>query len=234
MDDEAWKVFEPFRQFTGPNVSNATRHRIIDDLLRDRLADHHDVRVVIIGAGYDSRAFRLKGGRWLEVDEPEVFARKEPRLPAADSPNPLARISVDFSTERLADRLAEYAEAGPAAIVVEGVLFYLGETRVRELLATLRGLFPQGEIICDVMTRAFFEKFGRPIHAQLVALGASFQLPERPLEAIFAEEHYEQTAQVSIPKRTMELGQLPFPMQLYARFSRLFRDGYTIRVFSPQ
>ena len=61
-------------RFTAPNVSNATRHRIIDDLLRDRLADHHDLRVVLIGAGFDSRAFRLKGGRWYEVDEPQVLA----------------------------------------------------------------------------------------------------------------------------------------------------------------
>ena len=28
MDDQAWQAFEPFRGFTGPNISNATRHRI--------------------------------------------------------------------------------------------------------------------------------------------------------------------------------------------------------------
>ena len=86
MDDEAWKVFEPFRQFTAPNVSNATRARIIDDLVRERLAATPGLRVILIGAGFDSRAFRLPGGRWLEVDEPAVFAWKEPRLPAAESP----------------------------------------------------------------------------------------------------------------------------------------------------
>ena len=84
MDDEAWRAFEPFRQFTAPNVSNATRARIIDDLVRERLAVTPDLRVILIGAGFDSRAFRLKGGRWLEVDEPQVFAWKEPRLPAAE------------------------------------------------------------------------------------------------------------------------------------------------------
>ena len=79
MDDEAWRAFEPFRQFTAPNVSNATRARIIDDLVRERLAVTPDLRVILIGAGFDSRAFRLPGGRWLEVDEPApvLFAAVE-------------------------------------------------------------------------------------------------------------------------------------------------------------
>lgn len=234
MDEEAWKVFEPFRSFTGPNISNATRHRIIDDLLRDRLADHHDLPIVIIGAGFDSRAFRLEGGRWHEVDEPPVLAWKEPRLPASTSPNPLVRIAVDFATERLADRLAPLADHGPVAIVVEGVLVYLGESRIRELLQTLRGLFPRGDILCDVMTRQFFDKFAQPMHRKLVELGASFALPERPLEAIFADEHYEQSAHVSIPRRAVELGQMPLAMRLMARFMPVFRDGYSVRVFTPE
>ena len=68
---------------------------------------------------------------------------------------------MDFATERLADRLAPYADAGPVAIVVEGVLVYLGETRSRELLQTLREVYPQGEVICDVMTQDFFAKLGQ-------------------------------------------------------------------------
>jgi methyltransferase (TIGR00027 family) len=234
MDEEAWQAFEPFRRLTGPNISNATRHRIIDDLLRDRLAEHHDLRIVVIGAGFDSRAFRLKGGSWLEVDEPQVLAWKEPRLPAAESPNPLTRVAVDFSTERLADRLTELADPGPVAIVVEGVLMYLAETPIRELLRIVRDSYPRGEVICDVMTRDFFEKFSRPIHQKLVALGASFQLPARPLEAIFADERYTQSAHQSIQKRAAELGQMPLFLRLYARFDPVFQHGYSVRVFTPE
>ena len=99
MDAAAWQAFEPFKKLTGPNISNASRHRIIDDLLRDRLALHPNLRIVIIGAGFDSRAFRLKGGQWLEIDEPQIFAWKDPRLPVAQCPNPLTRVSIDFETE---------------------------------------------------------------------------------------------------------------------------------------
>ena len=142
MDEEVWRTFEPFRRFHGPNASNVMRHRILDDLLRERVARDPRRRIVLLGAGLDSRAFRLTGGRWLEVDERQVFAWKEPRLPARDSPNEIVRLGVDFETERLADRLAPFAGGEPVTVVLEGMLMYLEEPQVRELLRTLRGLFP--------------------------------------------------------------------------------------------
>lgn len=233
MDDEAWAIFEPFRQFTAPNVSNAARARIIDDLLRERLAAAPHTLVGQIGAGFDSRAFRLTGGRWLEVDEPQVFAWKEPRLPAGDSPNALTRLPVDFATERLADRLAPFADAGSVIVVVEGVLMYLDEARIRELLQTLRVTFPRAEVLCDVMTVEFFNRFSRDIHEKIRGLGASFTLPERPLEAIFAEEHYRQAQQISIGRHPVALKLMPFPMRLAVRLMPVFSGGYTVRVFTP-
>lgn len=234
MDDEAWRVFEPFRKFIGPNVSNATRARIIDDLLRERLAAKPDLRVVLIGAGFDSRAFRLTGGRWLEVDEPQVFAWKEPRLPAADSPNPLTRLPVDFAGERLADRLQSFADPGAVVVVIEGVLMYLSEPLIRELLRTVRATFPRAEIFCDVMTPAFFNRYSRGIHETIRDLGASFTLPERPLEAIFVEEHYQQTLQASISRHPTALGHMPWVMRMAAQVIPAFDTGYTIRVFAPE
>lgn len=232
MDAEAWKTFEPFRRFTGPNASNATRHRIIDDLLRARLAANPALRVAIIGAGFDSRAFRLPGGRWLEIDEPQVFAWKEPRLPAAESPNPLVRVPIDFATQRLADILSPYAEPGPVAVVIEGVLFYLPEERKRELLRTVKAAFPKGEIFCDVMTKAFFEKFSRPIHRKVQELGASFVVSAKPTVDVFTEEGYVETDAISTTIRARQLGQVPWYMWP-ALISRDFRDGYSIRVFRP-
>lgn len=195
------RAFDPFRQFTGPNASNATRHRIIDDLLRERLSANRSLNVVQIGAGFDSRAFRLEGGRWLEVDEPQVFAWKEPRLPVEESPNPLTRLPVEFGAERLSDRLQPFADPGPAAIIVEGV--------------------------------EFFKAFSRPIHEKIQGLGASFELPERPIDQVFADERYRQTAQVSTTRRAVALGNLPWYTRLLTRLSRNFANGYSVRVFAP-
>lgn len=231
MDDEAWRAFEPFQKFTGPNVSNVMRHRIIDDLLRDRLALHPHLRVVIIGAGFDSRAFRLKGGRWLEVDEPQIFAWKDPRLPAAQCPNPLTRLSIDFEAERLAETLAPFAGPGPVAIVVEGVLFYLPEPGTRELLRTTRSRFPNGEILCDIMTVEFFNKYGRDIFEKIRDFGAALVVPGRPIPDVFTDEHYRETQLISIALRAMK--QMPLLMRMFVRFNALFHTGYTVRVFEP-
>jgi O-methyltransferase involved in polyketide biosynthesis len=50
------------------------RHRIIDEALRDRFRQRADQRVLLLGAGFDTRAFRLTGGRRLELDQPAVLA----------------------------------------------------------------------------------------------------------------------------------------------------------------
>ncbi len=59
MDAEARALFKRFKKFRGPNASNAARHRIIDDWLRHRLSDQPKLRIVLLGAGFDTRAFRL-------------------------------------------------------------------------------------------------------------------------------------------------------------------------------
>lgn len=231
MDAEAWRIFEPFRGFTGPNASNATRHRIVDDLLRSRLLANPERRVAIVGAGFDSRAFRLAGGRWLELDEPQIIAFKQERLPAADCPNPLVRLAIDFENETLAEKLAPYAESGQVTVVIEGVLMYLSEEQIRVMLRGLRGAFPRVEVACDVMTNEFFEKFARPIHARIRGLGASFRLPDRPIAEIFADEGLVETAFVSATAKARELGRRSLMLSILLRLSKTFRNGYSIRTF---
>ena len=234
MDDEAWRLFAPFRRFKAPNGSNVVRHRMIDDWLRARLIARPQLRVALIGAGFDARAYRLAGGRWIEIDEAPLLAFKEARLPAAKCPNPLQRIAIDFATESLAGKLAPFAaqdRESPAVAVVEGVLMYLSETQIRNLAATLRDLFPDLEIVCDVATKLFFERYGRRLHARIRDLGTSFTLPDRPLEAILADEGFVQSSSESIPGRAADLEAMPLPARLAVRLLPSLRDGYTIRVF---
>src|SRR5215218_7411535 len=68
MNDDAGRVWEEFKTFTAPNVSNAARHAMIDNHLRRETAADPNATVVIIGAGFDTRAFRTTGGRWFEFD----------------------------------------------------------------------------------------------------------------------------------------------------------------------
>jgi len=125
MNEDGLRILEAFKDETGPNASNVARHRIIDDFLRQELLADPGLFVVIIGAGFDSRAFRLEGGTWVELDEPQVIAYKNERLPASNCKNELHRIPVDFSSDSLEEKLSPFSGRSPVAVVVEGVFLYL-------------------------------------------------------------------------------------------------------------
>ena len=42
---------------------DATVDAIVDDIVRARLATRRDQRVILVGAGFDTRAFRLDGAK---------------------------------------------------------------------------------------------------------------------------------------------------------------------------
>lgn len=231
MDEHGHGIYAQFKTFKYPNGSNVTRHRIIDDWLRRELAANPELTVALIGAGFDSRAFRLSGGRWLELDEPQVLDYKEQRLPAAECPNPLQRIPIDFAAERLADKLAPYAGRRPVAVVMEGVIMYLEAEALDRTLTTLRDVFPGHKLVCDLMTRRFFDKYSRPIHDKIRELGAAFSYTvERP-EQIFIERGYRLLERISIPLRAAELGAVNIPRLLIRWVMGTLREGYRIHIF---
>jgi methyltransferase (TIGR00027 family) len=230
VDEEARRVWEHFKGFKNPNASNAARHRIIDELVQAELSQQRQARVVVIGAGFDTRAYRLDGGRWLEVDEPAIISRKDALLPAASAKNPLERIAMEFATESLLTRLAPYRDTQRTHVIVEGVFMYLTHAQRRELLGALRELFPHHALYCDLMKRFFFKTYSRPLHNAIVALGASFTDMTNEPEALFLEEGYTVASRTSIPLRAAEQGGMNVPAFLI-RLMRSAREGYQIWKF---
>ena len=141
MTPEAWALFEPFRGLEGPNASNVARHRLIDDLIRRAVQSRAETRVIIIGAGFDTRAFRLPGGRWVELDEPALIELKELRLPADEAPNPLTRVSIAFGRDHLGAALASFRDDPAPLVVLEGIFPYLSAAELRSLLDAIRTAF---------------------------------------------------------------------------------------------
>jgi|HubBroStandDraft_5_1064220.scaffolds.fasta_scaffold79197_1 methyltransferase (TIGR00027 family) len=112
-------------------------------------------QVVILGAGYDTYAYRCKAKPdtlIFEVDQSATQLRKLERLARAGIPIPqtLTFVSVDFEHEALADQLIEAGcdPALPSLFVWLGVTYYLAEDSVA---ATLRyvGSLPAAEIVFD-------------------------------------------------------------------------------------
>lgn len=193
MNDDARAVWEEFKSFTPPNVSNAGRHAMIDAHLRRELAAGPAAPIIITGAGFDARAFRLPGGKWFEFDEPEILTYKEEKLPAATAPNPLVRVPIRFAADSLAEKLAIAGSPAHAHIVVEGVLMCLTRDQKLALLETLQARFPHHTIYCDLMREGFFEKYSRDVHEKIVGMGATFtDMMEEP-ERLFTGAGYTMT-----------------------------------------
>lgn len=228
MDAEAERIWQDFKEFYRPNVSNAVRHAIIDEHLSAELALRPDAPVFIIGAGFDTRGFRLRGGQWVEIDDPAILSRKEARLPAASAPNPLTRVPVDFSRDALITTLTAFATREPVHVVIEGVLMYLTEVQRGALLAALRSVFPRHVVYCELMTRSFFERYSRELHEKLVALGASFRDMSDTPETLFTNAGYRSLGHTSILLRAAEQAALGVPPFLVRWILWGLRDGYRV------
>jgi methyltransferase (TIGR00027 family) len=231
MNDEARRVWEEFKSFKAPNGSNAARHVMIDDQLQRGLDADRTAPVVIIGAGFDTRAFRLEGGRWFEFDEPEILDYKESRLPAASAPNPLVRTAVQFATGELAGKLAIVPPAPHTHVVIEGVFMYLTHAQKRELLALLAATFPHHTLYCDLMRKGFFEKFSRDIHVKIVGMGATFtDMVEEP-EKDLIEAGYRLRSLESVPLYAALHGSIGIPAFVVRWLAPQLRNGYLVGVF---
>lgn len=125
------------------------RHRYIDEALLKAVDEAGIERLLLLGAGYDTRAWRLDLGGIpvFEVDHPATQRRKtrlaERHLP--ERPD-LVRVPVDFEREDLHDRLVEDGfEPGAATFVVwEGVSMYLTREAVKGTLSSLAALCGAG------------------------------------------------------------------------------------------
>jgi methyltransferase (TIGR00027 family) len=231
MTDEGLQILAAFKDESRPNAANVARHRIIDDLVREELSKDSSLTVVIIGAGFDSRAFRLEGGSWIELDEPQVIEHKNERLPVSQSPNPVRRIPIDFATESVEQKLSELSQTTPLLIIIEGVFQYLAEEAVVELLRKLRGLFPQHKLICDLMTRDFFENYGRGLHDKINDLGASFKLTSANPEELFLANGHQQLEKISIIEKSIVLETPDLSSAVLETLRSNLPRGYDICVF---
>lgn len=131
------------RLVPGAWISLLCRKRYIDDLLREATRQGLDA-VVILGAGFDTRGYRvaeLAGLPMWEVDLPQNIAVKHRALRRCFGriPADVTLVSVDFETDNLMDRLAENGfETGMRTFFVwESVTMYLSGDSVRTTLRAL-------------------------------------------------------------------------------------------------
>ncbi len=169
--------FTPRHGIFGVGAYVLCRHRFIDEQLLAALEGDIE-QVVVLGAGYDSRAYRfaaqLAGRAVYEVDLAPLSRRKAAivaKHPEVFGASQVRRVEIDFRTQELRGRLeaARFAVAAPTFVVWEGVAPYLSRDAAGATLTALHEVCGAGSIIAMDM----WDGAGGPgVAASLRRLGA--------------------------------------------------------------
>ena len=137
-----------------------SRTAYIDSVYEKALYENFS-QVVLLGAGYDTRAYRFKNSnsaiRIFEMDVASILNRKIEILKKADVviPEQVSFISINFKNENFATALIKsgFDKSLKTLFIWEGVTYYLQEDVVRHTLELINTLSASGSMICfDYMT----------------------------------------------------------------------------------
>lgn len=178
-----------------PGVRSAlvARTRLIDDWIANALREPI-AQLVILGAGFDSRAYRLAELRGLavfEVDHPATQRAKRKALERALSapPGHVRFVACDFQQHALGPAItaAGYRESERSLILWEGVTGYLDEAAVDATLRWCSGAAAGSLLLFtylhrDVLTRPGAFVGTKQLFASLAKVGETLRFgiePER-------------------------------------------------------
>ena len=124
------------------------RAKQLDDWCADFLRQHPDAVVLHLGCGLDGRAFRLgvpPSVLWFDVDKPSVI---ELRSRLYDDTEHYRMIGSSVTDPQWLDQIPT---GHPTLVVAEGLLMYLRESEVRQLLERLTDRY-SGEMLFDTLS----------------------------------------------------------------------------------
>ncbi len=127
----------------------ALRAKQLDDWCADFLERHPAAVVLHLGCGLDGRVFRLafpSSVLWFDVDQPGVIGLRR-RL--YDDTEHYRMIGSSVTDSEWLDQIPT---GRPTLVVAEGLLMYLPESEVRQLLQRLTDRFDCGEILFDALS----------------------------------------------------------------------------------
>ena len=140
------------------------RTRYDDDAIRAGLSQGID-QVVILGAGLDTRPYRLPEmieAKVFEVDLPVVQNKKKKKLQEflGHLPENVTYIPIDFATQTLESVFdgTSFDPSKPAMFVWEGVTQYLSEEDVRRTLSFVGKSAPGSIIVFTYVLKSIIER----------------------------------------------------------------------------
>jgi methyltransferase (TIGR00027 family) len=147
------------RRWPGARTSAVARTRFIDEHAQAAIAAGIE-QIVLLGAGFDSRPYRLQGWERVaifEVDHPDTQARKRELLGAL--PSRVRFVPVDFDRDcvEVVLEAAGYDHGHPTLFIWEGVTNYLTETAVDSTLRWCARAAPSSLIVFTYVHRGVLD-----------------------------------------------------------------------------
>ncbi len=129
----------------------AARTQLFDTETTKFVDRHSDGTIVNLGAGLDTRLFRVDNGtiRWFDVDLPEMIDLRRQLLLESERLSFIPKSVLDF------DWMGRVPKDSPILLIAEGLLVYFEEDDVRALFQNIADHFPKAEVLLDA---------GSPMH----------------------------------------------------------------------
>lgn len=150
-------------RWPGARSSAVARTRFIDDVFAERL-DGSIGQVVLLGAGFDARAFRLRALERLvvlEVDHPDTSRAKRGAIERVIGPvgDRVRFVPIDFQQQTLEAGMAAagFSGAVPTLFLWEGVTNYLTEDAVDATLRWCARAAPGSVVVFTYVHRAVLD-----------------------------------------------------------------------------
>lgn len=142
--------FAALRMGRDAMIGLSMRAYMLDAWVREFLAAHPSATVLHLGCGLDSRVFRVDpppSVAWFDVDYPDVIALRRALYPARPGCELIGTTLSELGW------LAHIPTGQPTLVVAEGLLLYLREEEVLQLLRVVSTQFPSGEVVFDAYSR---------------------------------------------------------------------------------
>jgi methyltransferase (TIGR00027 family) len=179
------------RRWSGVRSSVVARTRLIDDLIAAALEQDIE-QLVIRGAGFDSRAYRvsrLAAIDTFEVDHPNTQAARQEALKRVlpSPPRHVRFVAIDFKQKDWASAMSDagYCESKRTLVLWEGVTNYLTADAVDSTLQWCSTASPRSQLLFtyvhrDILTRPSAFVGTRNLFASLEKAGERFTFGMEP------------------------------------------------------
>jgi len=136
-------------------VHIALRARHYDQCAKDFLTKHPNGVLVNLGCGMDTRFYRIDDGRvhFFDLDLPPVIASKKALLPENERYHLIGQSVMEFGWMEHITALGNR----PVMFQAEGLLMYLPEEQVRQLILKLQQRFPGCELVGEVVNKRWIQ-----------------------------------------------------------------------------